>query len=421
MAGNNPPTPRVDRRKSASSPIATLIYRSKSTPEFNPNDLEALVLAAQAKNAKLGVTGVVVFDDHRFLQWIEGPERKIETLFEAIRKDERHTDVEVLSEYVSDKRVFGHWSMQLAANNDVLGSIGAGDELRRSIHFEPSQAPLRLSELASLQREFVKPDLGQVREVISSYVNGAMGPRISAANVNGSAAQSQRDQVNAITDALLMDDLQSVRRIVQYIVSSSLAPEFEIARVFEATISRLSALWRQDVCGEVDITIATCTLLSALRTAMSAERSKPIVLGATGRSVISVCAPGDTYLLGPILNSEVLGASGWDATFDFPRNAAEFADILSRRRFDAACVSLSAVRSRDMALPALAEALTLARSSSLNSDIPFIVSGKIFDERPGAFRRIGADGVSHSALEVEAALDAVIDVQVPGSPGRVLH
>jgi len=61
--------------------ISTLIYRSRLSPDFDPSKLGELVCVAQSRNAKLQISGILLFDGTHFLQVLEGPLTHVNSLY----------------------------------------------------------------------------------------------------------------------------------------------------------------------------------------------------------------------------------------------------------------------------------------------------------------------------------------------------
>ncbi|MDB5732105.1 MAG: sensor of blue-light using family protein [Variovorax sp.] len=75
--------------------------------------------AARIRNAKQGVTGVLVFDGQHFCQHFEGPRATVIKLMEIIARDTRHTQVEVLHQAPLAKRRYRHFSMGYSASEEA--------------------------------------------------------------------------------------------------------------------------------------------------------------------------------------------------------------------------------------------------------------------------------------------------------------
>jgi hypothetical protein len=88
-----------------------LVYASSATCPMTPSALEALLGTARSKNERLGVTGMLLYRDARFVQVLEGPQHTVRTLYDTIRADDRHTAVIPLRERLVDQREFPGWAM----------------------------------------------------------------------------------------------------------------------------------------------------------------------------------------------------------------------------------------------------------------------------------------------------------------------
>ena len=93
------------------SMIYQLVYSSRATVEFWPEDLFLLVETARRKNALRAVTGMLLYRDSQFLQLLEGPEREVKSVFEFVKRDPRHKGVKVLLSEPVAERQFPGWTM----------------------------------------------------------------------------------------------------------------------------------------------------------------------------------------------------------------------------------------------------------------------------------------------------------------------
>lgn len=88
-------------------------YASRYSKPLTEKELESLGQRAAAKNAELGVTGILMASGGMFYQVIEGPAEAVNGLFDAIEEDDRHIDVLVLGiEEGVTSRLFPDWSMR---------------------------------------------------------------------------------------------------------------------------------------------------------------------------------------------------------------------------------------------------------------------------------------------------------------------
>ena len=179
---------RGDTVKSINRPLAAVVYRSHAVSTLSPPQLDALTLAAQARNRCESITGLMVYADNCFFQWLEGPVDSVDRIMRSIMNDPRHTDIEILNNQLIHQRSFADWSMKLALparefvpwrggilspsrtivdelrrRPDTAPSIllkmvpvRAGDPIAESVlHDAANQMPLKRSTAALLKRVIV--------------------------------------------------------------------------------------------------------------------------------------------------------------------------------------------------------------------------------------------------------------------------
>lgn len=91
--------------------MLSVVYRSAATPGLADSDVEQLLAAARAKNRREGVTGMLLAENGRFLQALEGPEVVVRGLLTAIEADPRHEHMRILTHETVPARRFGDWAM----------------------------------------------------------------------------------------------------------------------------------------------------------------------------------------------------------------------------------------------------------------------------------------------------------------------
>jgi len=93
--------------------LKSLTYTSLASLDLTAGQLEDIHRTARDLNAIDGITGLLVFNGTHFLQVIEGAEQAIDDLVERLRRDRRHSGLEVRDERKVDERAFPDWSMEL--------------------------------------------------------------------------------------------------------------------------------------------------------------------------------------------------------------------------------------------------------------------------------------------------------------------
>ena len=93
--------------------LTTIIYRSHICDNVSFKSIEAMVARANERNGQADVTGILLFNGTHFFQLIEGPEEKVQDIYQHICRDPRHYNlVELLCDYAPSRR-FGKVGMEL--------------------------------------------------------------------------------------------------------------------------------------------------------------------------------------------------------------------------------------------------------------------------------------------------------------------
>ena len=87
---------------------------------MNDDELFELLETLREKNVKKGITGMLLYKGGNFMQFLEGEEHGVKTLFEKIKRDPRHKDIVPIMQDEIEKRIFESWSMGFA-NMDKKG------------------------------------------------------------------------------------------------------------------------------------------------------------------------------------------------------------------------------------------------------------------------------------------------------------
>ena len=94
-----------------------IVYVSQAVSPFDTAELRQLLDRSRTRNTADGITGLLIYrynDDYgrgNFLQVLEGPEERIEDVWQRIANDDRHHSVIVIEEGSSERRMFSDWSM----------------------------------------------------------------------------------------------------------------------------------------------------------------------------------------------------------------------------------------------------------------------------------------------------------------------
>lgn len=94
-----------------SASVYRVLYRSRATFQPSAAQLQELLAKARAENARLQISGLLLYSEGMFVQVLEGPEEAVRALYAKIEQDPRHTRVDTVSEGLQPARQFAEWSM----------------------------------------------------------------------------------------------------------------------------------------------------------------------------------------------------------------------------------------------------------------------------------------------------------------------
>jgi hypothetical protein len=88
-----------------------LCYASTQTRPFTAQHLAELLANARDSNARHRITGLLLHREDSFLQVLEGDEADVRMIYDRIREDPRHRNLNVLFAEPIDAREFADWRM----------------------------------------------------------------------------------------------------------------------------------------------------------------------------------------------------------------------------------------------------------------------------------------------------------------------
>jgi methanogenic corrinoid protein MtbC1 len=329
---------------------ASLTYRSAAAAPPSPSELQSLITAAQGRNRSLGVTGMLLYDDGRYLQTLEGPPAAVEVLWSSIQGDPRHGELEVLSHHMVPSRLFSGWDMQLYDHR-------GGQHARSSVR---AKVPVLLGE-------HIEATAGFALNGDDSQLNALIGDLVAQGWAGGALVQ----------------------------------------HLLEPTARALGDAWLAEDCSEVDLTIG----LSMLQLAGHAvhSRSCPDRLRKSRYSILLVTAPGEPHMLGSSLLGDLFNNAGWNVDIAFPDSNEALAKQLRAQRPDAVDIGLSEALPRHHVLARLGETVEKCRTASPDELLVVSVGGRLFAEATATALSVGADFARTSAVGTSVRLAGLIE------------
>lgn len=397
--------------------LATLTYRSRAVTPLSELELHRLGKAAQARNRSEAVTGLMVYAEGWIFQQLEGPQAGLARIWESIRRDARHGEIQVLGDAPTPTRQFPDWDLMLSIHGAEAGHASP-----------PAKAPELIARLCRGERPDDLP--------VSSWRRRAAEPLqalalVRAADALAGSRASLAELISAVVvprlcataPALRLPPASPAARLAVLLTAVDAEAALTFARTMQAAAGVsldavaldllepaarcLGDLWQTDDCSELDVTLGLIRLQAIMR-ALGADAPRLTTLCAP--AVIVVPPPGEVHLLGAAFDAELLWHAGWEPRIDFPASSDALDALLAASWVDVLDLSLSTSFRREHRLAQLRRTIASARLASLNPGLVVVVSGRAFGtagESPAGLGRaheVGADASFSSSSQAEATI-----------------
>ena len=119
-----------------------------STPKrsLSSAEISGILAAATRNNGRNEITGILIQDRKRFLQYLEGNQQKVEETFARISMDSRHHAIFRLKSGIIDRRQFPGWSMASKTVDEDRSLTDAVKELVQNCDREVATELLNFAE-----------------------------------------------------------------------------------------------------------------------------------------------------------------------------------------------------------------------------------------------------------------------------------
>jgi hypothetical protein len=86
-------------------------YISAESYKLSSEDLLAILGKCNENNPRRGLTGMLIYGNGTFIQSVEGDEKIVKNTISKISSDTRHKDFKVLSEEITEQRLYDEFNM----------------------------------------------------------------------------------------------------------------------------------------------------------------------------------------------------------------------------------------------------------------------------------------------------------------------
>ena len=398
--------------------VSSLVYHSRVVEPLAESDLAGLISSAQSRNLQEDITGVMVYDQGRLMQWLEGPARSLRRVWQSIRQDRRHTGISMIGQSMAAVRMFGSSAMALALRKERSASDRDRDPghavqlptgLIDALFERPDAAPALLAGTAAdveqVTSRRVAPevaDLGDVRASLQRLVNDRIVPELLARHAGArQLTPVLAPYADELAHLLLAAEPGPAFALIDRLRGDGRSITQLCASLLEPAARALGDLWQSDSCNDFQVELGLMHLQIALRRAGGEASAQALPRLWHPHSVLVAPSPHESHLLASVIASEIFARAGWDVHAEFPDSDVALCRLVHDHWFDVLDLSLSAAFQREDRLPAMAASISAAHASSRNPGLIVMVNGRVFHEHPLAYADVGADLGSLGAADLE--------------------
>jgi len=135
-------------------PVFQTFYVSRATAAFDNAAVQSILQISRRNNARVDVTGCLLFSGRCFAQVLEGDQDVVRALATRIVADARHGELRFLFEVARDEREYADWSM------GYLHDLNLEDDLETLLMI-PGSSPAVVADV--MERMRPDPVMGALR------------------------------------------------------------------------------------------------------------------------------------------------------------------------------------------------------------------------------------------------------------------
>ena len=404
-----------------STGLAAVVYRSVADRNLGTRRLGDLLEAARSRNAREGLSGLLLYDGTHFLQWLEGPTDALHRVWSSIQADRRHEQVELIGRPQLPVRLFRGWDMGLAGRSrsiaegiddvvlvdqDFFGQLeDAGRSLGGLLDLLARVAPTQ-SVLSTAPKEDPRTEhmrvlcLDHVLPIVESGHGLPVDQPLRRQAADARLPRIDPAFIHRFADHVRTSDHEGAERVWKRLVGLGCTPAGLCSDLVEPTARRLGDLWAEDACSGADLAMAQAELLMLIRggTPPAAPRVR-----ADQPKVLISSMPGTHNVLGPALAALRLEAMQCCTECVHPETDEELDLRLLETDTHNLIIALDPIHCCSADAEILDRTVQAARAAMHNRGLRVMLYGRQVSADPGIGSRAHADSAYATLAELNAS------------------
>jgi hypothetical protein len=126
--------------------IYSIIYTSTASHALSQNELDHLLSTARERNLRESITGVLLYVDGRFMQYLEGPSEGLKVVLEHIQASTLHRDLNMHQMHAIQTREYSAWSMAYVTSSEAAVGLSVSNASLTEFLLQESSNPVLYSD-----------------------------------------------------------------------------------------------------------------------------------------------------------------------------------------------------------------------------------------------------------------------------------
>ena len=207
------------------------------------------------------------------------------------------------------------------------------------------------------------------------------------------------EQVYDFALLCLNTDLCKAEAFVQDLLNNGKSAESVYLNLFAPAARQLGALWEEDVCNFIQVTIGLVQIQTITRKLGNSFNEKR-TFGACAEKALFAPLPGSQHTLGVLMVSEFFRKEGWHVWMELGHAESDLLTTIADEWFDVIGLSIGS----DAELDDLSGLIGRIRAASNNPSVFVMIGGPAIHGRTDLSNRFGADAfAADAASAVELA------------------
>lgn len=258
--------------------------------------------------------------------------------------------------------------------------------------------------------------------LLTKVIEGEIIPRLflahrAHANANAQAKRGVADIISGddFTRLVLASESEEILDVIDDLMDRGVTLDRIFLDLLAPVARKLGALWEEDHCTFVDVTLALSRLHQVLH--RIGRRNCVFQESAQSRSAFFAPVPGEKHTFGVSMLEEFFRHAGWQTDSDHVASAAKILHVAATQRLDIIGFSVGCQELLDP----LSDIIDKTRDASCNRDVVIMVGGGLFVGRSDLTARFGnATIVADGIHAVQVAEEIVSRLRKPAEARKIV-